>query len=222
MTLDTARALPKGKHAPLVAVGVDVHRGARHKYTEPAPDPQPGQPPAENEEEELPDWPASPQLAFGARHGLGGGVQAEWLVFSIFGAAAGLKWQVLGGADGPVALSLGGRLSAWGFGDGARDTSGSLSELSAQTNLNLSVFPHERVALYVAPRALVTRLGVSRTKDGIERSTHSDRTAWGGALGARLRIRDELALVFEGSLLRFVEHRGERSLMVTGGLGFTF
>jgi len=217
LTLDTARALPRGEHRLTYYAGGGYQQGALLRYRRPELE---GDPPEDGTRRLPLTAPVSFEYGLRASLGLGLGGQADvWGSAPLpvgLGLGAGLKWQLLGGAAGPVALALTGRAGVTGGGESSGGRSGTLWLWSSEAGLIASYQPRPGRALYLAPRLRYDHLDsrASRGDQSTKRGTWA--TSAGGALGLQLGT-----LFLETVVLRTPPQWGSPAggTLVTGGVG---
>lgn len=217
LTLDTARALPRGGQRLISFAGAGYQHGEHLRYLVP-----------ELEEDDLGEetrslpFTAPVFIDYGLRGslGLGAGGQVDlWGSAPLpagFGVGPGLKWQLLGGAEGPVALALTGRTN---FSIGGNSSGGmgvTLRLWAAEGGLIASIHPRPDRALYLAPRLRYDHFGAYTSKDDRKVMSSASVTSAGGALGVQLG-----RLFLEAVILRTPPQPGspEGGTLITGGLG---
>jgi hypothetical protein len=216
--LDSARSLPRNQKAVLGAVGADVQGRARHLYAEPYSEQWSVPPP--DEPKSWPNVRVTPKLVYAFRLGLGAGFQLDLFGFNAIGAGVGMKWQLLGGADGPFALALAGRATGSIFGEGAEEDDASISEIAAQALLLASVHPSSRLDLYVSPQLLAERLSHTKSQAGIEATTAVTASGVGSGAGAIVWVSGEIGLCADLTLVRFSAEDDRRSWLTTATVGW--
>ncbi len=218
LTLDTARALPRGEQRLISFGGVGYQHGEHLRYQMPELEADPHQ---EEEARSLPlTAPVFIDYGFRSSLGLGAGGQVDFWGSSPLpaglGLGLGLKWQLLGGAEGPVALALTGRTNFSIGGNSSGGWAATLRLWSAEGGLIASLHPRPNRALYLAPRLRYDHFLMSRSKDDLNARTTASVTSAGGALGVQLG-----RLFLEAVVLRTPPQRGspEGGTLLTGGVG---
>ncbi len=216
--LDSARSLPRGEKAALAAAGADIQGRSRHLYAEPYSEQWNAPPPSHPKE--WPDWDVTPKLVYAFRVGLGAGLQLDLFGFNFIGAGLGLKWQLVGGADGPFALALAGRATGSIFGEGAEEDDASMSELAAQALVLASVHPRRWLDVYAAPQLLAERLSHTKSQTGIEATTTVTATGIGAGAGVIVWVTGEVGLCADLTAVRFSAEEERRSWLTTATVGW--
>lgn len=217
LTFDTARALPRGEFQVTSYGGVGYQRGALLRYR--LPNLEDG---AQEEEPERLPLTAPLSLEYGVRasRGLGAGGQVDfWGSAPLpvgFGSGVGLKWQLLGGAEGPVALALTGRTSFTFGGNSSGDRTGTLWLWSSEGGLIASLHLRSDRALYLAPRLRYDQFQVRVSREERKARASASATSVGSALGVQVG-----RLFLEAVVLRTPPQHGspEGGTLITGGLG---
>ena len=216
--LDSARSLSSGEKAVLAAGGADVQGRPRHLYDSPRSEQWENPPPPETK-----SWAPNrvvPKLVYAYRVGLGAGLQLDLFGFNVFGAGLGLKWQLVGGADGPFALALAGRATGSVFGEGADEDDASISELAAHGLVLASVHPRRWLDLYAAPQVLAERLSHTKSQAGIEANTALTASGIGSGAGAIVWVTGEVGLCADLTVVRFTAEEERRSWLTTAMFGW--
>ena len=216
--LDSARSLPRGEKVVLGAASADVQGRARHLYAEPYSE-QWSLPPSD-EPQSWPSMPVTPKLVYAFRLGLGAGFQFDLFGFNFVGAGVGLKWQLLGGADRPLALALAGRATGSIFGEGTEEDDASISELAAQALVLVSVHPRRWLDLYAAPQLVAERLSHTKSQAGIEATTTVTASGIGSGAGAIVWVSQEVGLCADLTLVRFEADEDRGSWLTTATVGW--
>ncbi len=216
--LDSARSLPRNQKVVLGAVGADVQGRPRHLYAEPYSERWSVPPP--DEPKSWPNVRVTPKLVYAFRLGLGAGFQLDLFGFNAIGAGVGIKWQLLGGADGPFALAIAGRATGSIFGEGAEEDDASISEIAAQALVLASVHPSSRLDLYAAPQLVAERLSHTKSQAGIEATTAVTARGIGAGGGAIVWLSGEIGLCADLTLVRFDAEGDRRSWLTTATVGW--
>ncbi|HEU5055081.1 MAG TPA: hypothetical protein VFU21_01090 [Kofleriaceae bacterium] len=216
--LDSARSLPRGEKVALAAASADVQGRARHLYAEPYSEEWVTPPP--DEPKSWPNVRVTPKLVYAFRLGLGAGLQLDLFGFNFLGAGLGLKWQLVGGAEGPVAIALAGRATGIIFGEGAEEDDASISELAAQGLMLVSVHPRPWLDLYAAPQLLAERLSHTKSQAGIEANTTVTASGVGAGAGAIAWVTGTVGLCADVTLVRFTAEEERRSWLTTATVGW--
>lgn len=216
--LDSARSLPRGERVVLGAGSADVHGRARHLYAEPYSEQWSLPPP--DEPKSWPNTRVTPKLVYAFRIGLGAGLQFDLFGFNFIGAGVGMKWQLLGGADGPFALAIAGRATGSIFGEGAEEDDASISELAAQALVLASIHPRRWLDVYAAPQLVAERLSHTKSQAGIEATTTVTASGIGSGAGAIAWVTDEIGLCADLTLIRWSAEADRRSWLTTATFGW--
>lgn len=217
LTLDTARALPRGEERVLSYGGGGYQHGEQLRYQLPDLEDAP-------QGEETASLPLTAPVAidYGMRLslGLGAGGQVDfWGSAPLpvgLGVGVGLKWQLLGGAEGPVALALTGRTNFSFGGTSSGGRSGTLFLWSSEGGLIASLHASPNRALYLAPRLRYDSFGARFSRDERKAQSSASVTSAGGAVGVQLG-----RLFVEAVFLRTPPQSGspDGGTLITGGLG---
>ncbi len=217
LTLDTARALPRGESRVMWLAGGGYQRGDLLRYPLPKLE---GDVP-EEESRSLPlTAPVSGEYGVRASLGLGLGGQVDfWGSAPLpagLGVGTGLKWQLLGGADGPVALALTGRTGFTYGGNSSGGRAGTLGLWTSEGGLIASYHLRPGRALYLAPRLRYDYLYASASREDEEAARSTWTTSVGSAVGVQLG-----RLFLEAVVVRTPPQEGspEGGTLVTGGMG---
>jgi hypothetical protein len=217
LTLDTARALPRGEERVLSYGGGGYQHGDQLRYRLPDLDDDA----LEGETQRLPlTAPVAIDYGMRASVGLGFGGQADfWGSAPLpvgLGVGLGLKWQLLGGAEGPVALAVNGRTNFSFGGTSSGDNSGTLWLWSSEGGLIVSLHLRPNRALYLAPRLRYDHFEARTTRGERKGSASAWATSAGGAVGVQLG-----RLFVEAVVLRTPPQSGspDGGTLITGGVG---